>query len=390
MTNNQDNEYNAEEGLVFADALAQKAQKEAILSGCSKKEAQNIAQKKFNEVSRKHAIEYMKSIDMKLASLSNQSIANLLKALIAMGLDIEDDEELEYWIGILTQQTLNRIASYFNQRDSASLWKQITSRPQETSVLRNLKNYSPKEIEALSEMIQCLDKINIAKTKDVNIRNKRSDMLKRIDRAVKNDLRLKVKENQQQRQQNRNRNRQTEEPSTEDPADILKNKMTAEGVEVNGRYWDQVMSDFEASANKTEFAKHWTIDNTTRNDLDIRKENEIKEENNDLERTKELERQEQEHEQQRQQQEIEQQQQQQQPQDSRQPTEEIQPAENLQEIAPNENRTDYAEMIMIKRGIKEDNDSSNKDGNKSKSSENSKSNSSGNQMASAANQSGGR
>ena len=383
MSVNEPEEYNIEEGFVFATALSQKAEKEALFSGMSKSEAQQIGKKKFNEVSRRHAIEYMKSIDTKLASLSNQSIANLLKALIAMGLDIEDDEELEYWIGILTQQTLNRIVSYFNQRDSASLWKQITSRPRETSVLQRLKNYSPKEIEALSEMIQSLDKINIAKTKNPKALKRRSAILKRMNKTIKNDIQIKNSiKKQRPKQQNRQAN--TEENSL----DILKNKMAAEGVEINGRYWNHVMSEFEATINKSEFAQNWVIDNNLRNDLDISKENEIKIEKDETnKKAKEFELQ---HEQEQEQQNLQRQEaeQQQQPKNSLRPTEQIQPAENMQEIAADVNKADYAEIIMIKRGVKEEKNRLDK--NKDKSTQNQKNNSSANRQAAAASQGAGR
>lgn len=349
----QNDDYNFEEGFVFAEALAKKAKNEALLSGSNNHESEKVSQKKYNEVSRRHAIEYLKHLDNKLNSLSNQTIANLLKALIAMGLTIEDDEELEYWISILTQQTLDRIAMYFNQRDSSSLWKQITSRPREINLLRQIKNYSPKEIQALSEMIQCLDKINIAKTKNINIAQKRSDTLKRIDQTLKNDLKIKNLENQRSKHRYRNRNKQAEE-TNEDPSDILKNKMTAEGIEVNGRYWNHVISNFEATADKTEFAKHWTIDNELRQYLDVQKENETK------------------------------------TQDEYNKIKEIEQQSEQQEIDKTQNNNDYAEMIKVKRGIKEDKKKSNENKDKGKYSENSKNNSSDVKGASISNQNSGR
>lgn len=361
----QNDSYTFEEGFVFAEALAKKAKNEALLLGSNNHEAEEISQKKYNEVSRRHAIEYLKHLDNKLNSLSNQTIANLLKALIAMGLTIEDDEELEYWISILTQQTLDRIAMYFNQRDSSSLWKQITSRPREINLLRQIKNYSPKEIQALSEMIQCLDKINIAKTKNINIAQKRSDTLKRIDKTLKNDLKIKNLENQRSKHRYRNKNKQTEE-TNEDPSDMLKNKMTAEGIEVNGRYWNHVISNFEATADKTEFAKHWTIDNELRQYLDVQKENENETKTQDeYNKIKEIE-------QQSEQQEIEKTQ------------------KNKAEQDAQNNNNDYAEMIKVKRGIKEDKKKSNENKDKGKYSENSKNNSSDVKGASISNQNSGR
>lgn len=384
---NNDCDYNLEEVTNFANMLAQEEKKTILLSGKNIEEAEKKAQQKFNEVSRRHAIEYLKNIDEKLDSLSNQTVANLLKALIAMGLSIEDDEELEYWINLLTQQTLDRIAMYFNQRDSASLWKQITSRPRKINILHQLKNYSTKEIEALSEMIQSLDKIIIAKTKNINIAQKRSDILKKINKTLKNDLKIKNQENQRLHRQYRNRNKPTEEKS-EDPSDVLKNKMTAEGVEVNGRYWNYVISNFEASANKTEFAKHWTIDNELHYDLDVQKENEAKTQEEEYNKIKEAEQQEieqQEIEQQRQRQETKQRQ------EREVQQKEIEQTQQPDKAQQETQRDDYyAEMIKIKRGIKEDKNTSKQDEGKSKYTQKSKSNSYTNQGAAMANQKGGR
>ena len=54
-----------------------------------------IAQEKYNEVRKRHALEFLKKIEDRLSSLSNQAVADLLRILIALGLDIEDEEELE-------------------------------------------------------------------------------------------------------------------------------------------------------------------------------------------------------------------------------------------------------------------------------------------------------
>ena len=153
-------EYSFDETNNFASVLQKKAEHSFLKQGSTKEDAQIQGIKKFNEVHRRRSINFLTKFEKKLASLSNQSVANLLKSLIAMGLTIDDDDELEYWINLLSKETLNRLATYFNQRDSSSLWKQLTTPPKTEKLLYNLGNYSTKEIEALSGMIKSLDKIS--------------------------------------------------------------------------------------------------------------------------------------------------------------------------------------------------------------------------------------
>ena len=158
MTDTEIEEYNEEEADNFAIALAQKVKLEFLNNGYTEAESQNHGQKKYEEVRRRHALEFLRKMEEKLDSLSNQTIAQLLRILIALGLDIEDEEELEYWINKLTHEALDRIALYFNQRDNISLWRQLTTPPKTQKFLYNLKNYSNKEIEALSVIIKSLKK----------------------------------------------------------------------------------------------------------------------------------------------------------------------------------------------------------------------------------------
>ena len=157
-------DYNEDEAEEFAVAMAEKAQKEAILRGASEDEAQKIAQEKYNEVRKRHVLEFLKKIEDKLASLSNQTVANLLRILIALGLEFEDEEELQSWINRLTLEAFNRINLYFNERDNITLWRQLTTKPKTQKVLYNLKNYSVKDIEILKSMISSLNKVNNKKT----------------------------------------------------------------------------------------------------------------------------------------------------------------------------------------------------------------------------------
>ena len=61
-------DYNEEEVESFALALSQKARDEALKKGVSLAEAQKIAQEKYNEVEKRHALEFLKKIEEKLDS----------------------------------------------------------------------------------------------------------------------------------------------------------------------------------------------------------------------------------------------------------------------------------------------------------------------------------
>ena len=72
-----------------------------------------------------------------------------------------------------------------------------------------------------------------------------------------------------QRQNNQSKSKNQSRHNV-DPKAVLISKMTAEGVESGGRYWNEVVSEFNRSDNKTEFVKDWQIDHTRHNDLDIK------------------------------------------------------------------------------------------------------------------------
>lgn len=256
-------EYNEEEAENFALALGEKAELQAISDGLSLSEAKKQGQEKYEEVRKRHALEFLKKMEDKLNSLSDQSIAQLLRILIALGLDIEDEEELEAWINKLTHESLNRIALYFNQRDNISLLQQLKTQPNPQKLLDNLRNYSPQEIEALSSMVKSLSVLNKKRTKNDVSRSQRDDILKKINNTLKKDIKLKKQAYQQKRGQKRNQDRV-------DPKDILISKMTTEGIESGGRYWNEVLGEFNRSDNKMSFAISWQIDKDRHNELDIK------------------------------------------------------------------------------------------------------------------------
>lgn len=256
-------EYDEGEAEEFAVAMAEKAYAQAIQSGISEAKAKKIAQEKYNEVRKRHILEFLKKIEEKLALISDQSIAQLLRILIALGLDIEDEEELEAWINKLTHESLNRIALYFSQRDNISLLQQLKTQPNTQKLLDNLRNYSPQEIEALSSMVKSLSVLNKKRSKNDVFRSQRDDILKKINNTLKKDIKLKKQAYQQKRGQKRNQDRV-------DPKDILISKMTTEGIESGGRYWNEIFGEFNRSDNKMSFAISWQIDKNRHNELDIK------------------------------------------------------------------------------------------------------------------------
>ena len=265
-------DFDEEECINFALSLQDKAYNQALQSGLSSEDAQKIGQNKYNEVCKRYCLEFIKKIEEKLASLSNQTVANLLRMLIALGLDIEDEEELEYWINRLTQESLNRVALYFNERDNISLYRQLISKPDTSKVLFNLQNYSLKEIEALSSIIKSLSLLNDKNTKNEVSRLQRKEILKKIEKILEKDIQLKI---QQQRSNRQTRGRGRGQGRSGgggggDPKDALMSKMTSEGIESGGRYWNEVMSDYERSTDKIGFVKNWQIDNDRHNELDIK------------------------------------------------------------------------------------------------------------------------
>lgn len=265
-------DFDEEECINFALSLQDKAYNQALQSGLSSEEAQKIGQNKYNEVCKRYCLEFIKKIEEKLASLSNQTVANLLRMLIALGLDIEDEEELEYWINRLTQESLNRVALYFNERDNISLYRQLISKPDTSKVLFNLQNYSLKEIEALSSIIKSLSLLNDKNTKNEVSRLQRKEILKKIEKILEKDIQLKI---QQQRSNRQTRGRGRGQGRSGgggggDPKDALISKMTTEGIESGGRYWNEILGEFNRSDNKMSFAISWQIDNDRHNELDIK------------------------------------------------------------------------------------------------------------------------
>ena len=123
-------------------------------------------------------------------------------------------------------------------------------------------------------LILCIRTSSGAETKSEKSHSRRKDVLEKIENTLNKDI--KLKKNQQNQQNNQSHRRREEKQTSESKDDsfaVLTGKMTAEGVEQGGRYWNEVVSEYNKSDNKNDFATNWQIDNTLRNDLDIRHQN---------------------------------------------------------------------------------------------------------------------
>ena len=267
-------EYDLEESTPLATALQKKAEQEAQKSGLYLNDLKEIGKRKFNEVKRRHAIEFLKKLENRLDELSNQSIANLLKALIALGLSIDDEEELEYWINLLTQKALNRFNEYFEQRDVKGFWKKINNYNAKNNITSFLNKYSEEDIAAFIDIINSLKNINMSKDKNPERQKKIDKFLGNIEKRLKNDLNYKKQNGYDRQRLNRNRREQPQRNDNE--FEVLKEKMSSEGVESGGRYWNQVVSDFNASLDKSAFVRNWVVDVNAKNEEDIQKINELR------------------------------------------------------------------------------------------------------------------
>ncbi len=266
---NKINEYDFDESIGLAEALQNKAEQEARAQGLKKEDVQKSGIKKYNEVRRRHAIEFLQKIDMKLAALDNKSIANLIKALIALGLSFEDEDELDYYINLLTKEALNRLTLYFTERSELSLWKQLTGLAENNMAVDNI-DYSVFDVAAFSDMIKSLKKINKHVAKGEKISKRRDNLLSKVDKILLSDLKMK-----KQIGPTRPLGKRKQQESG-NPLEILKNKMISEGVEVGGRDWNSILSQFDIESDKLSFAKNWVLDPHLKNQQDIQKINELR------------------------------------------------------------------------------------------------------------------
>ena len=220
MTNTEEiEEFNFEMGVEIASILQKKAELKAIEEDKSQKEIKQAGQKAFNKSIRKKAVEFLKKIEQRIEELSNKEVAQLLQALIAMGLSIEDEEELEYWINLLEREATRRIAVYFSDREGMK-----AAPKHKKKFAKKTFDLSLDEMKALSTIAEAVNKSMQRKRPS----NEKSEEYKRFLEREKFIKKLEetIKEDTQKRQQEK-----TAEKELAKSKDIKKNKENKKGKE---------------------------------------------------------------------------------------------------------------------------------------------------------------
>ncbi len=268
-----DNEtYDVAEEQEIAAIVYNKEEYAAMGRGDGVLEVSLSAQAKSDEVRRKYAISFLEKLERKLSELSNQEIANLLRALIASGLPVETEEELEFWLKKLERESLHRIAVYFIARNEGLDKPGSLKMPSnhKKKLLNNIKDFTSEDIEAFAAMMTSVNKI-FEKREPANKNGEeykkfleRKKFFKRVEKLLKQDVQEKKKE-ERQLQQARQNKRNEEKP---DYLGLLKDKMLREGVVQGGNYWGSVIDDFNHAENKGEFVSLWQKDEMRQMALD--------------------------------------------------------------------------------------------------------------------------
>lgn len=234
---------------------------DALKSGKNESEIALQGKLAYSKSRRQSAIDFCKKFEDKLNKLSDQSLAALLRALVAMGLNIEDDEEFEYWYNFLESLSRQRVMMYFIDRNGLDNKGRLQRKPKSgNEILLSTQNYSIRDMVGLSSLVSEMIRIHSRKNKSDD---KRMLLLKGIKKYIDNDLKLK-----QRAQRNKIKprtNKSTNKPQNRSQRQIdwltsLKNKMIEAGVKSDGGYWNHVISEYEMSAEKAKFVRDWSID----------------------------------------------------------------------------------------------------------------------------------
>ena len=264
-------EYNEDEALALAEAMQKKAEQEAEAAGKNAGEKYVCGQKAFNETIYHHAVSFLQKFQERLDSLSNQSIAKLLLVLVFLGLNIEDEEELEYWINLLEQQSFRRIAVYFeirNGRDAGGRLK--PSRLPKSELLANISRYSSEDIDSLRLMAVGIQEKLRRRNPNILQTDEKINFFKQIENFLSKDAKLK-----KTTEQKRPRRRMPRREQTVDTLSLLQNKMRAAGVIEGGDYWNSVIAEHNMATDKEEFTRTWVKDEN-RSRQDNQKINELR------------------------------------------------------------------------------------------------------------------
>ncbi len=265
--------YDDDKSLQFAEILKEKAEKKAKEEGQSTALAVEAGKSAFNTSRRRQAIDFLKTIKDKIDKLSNQEIAKLLNALIALGLSIEDEEELEYWINLLEKLSMQRMADYFVARNGVDEHGKFNKPPNHIKkILTNTRGFTSEDLEAFVSILGSMQKVmekKFPKNKEGAEYKKfleKEKFIKKLEKVIKKDLGEKKKhEKEQNKQKQKNKPEKPEEKI--DTLGILKGKMLSSGVESGGEYWSSVISDHDATIDKVKFVQDWTKDSSKEKEL---------------------------------------------------------------------------------------------------------------------------
>ncbi len=247
------NNFEAEE---IARAFEIKTIEFAISSGANKQEAEKKGEQEYLKKKQQKAIEFLKKVEERLAELSNQDVANLLLSLLAMGLNIDDDEELEYWLKKLELEGLTRIMQYFQTRNSSENKVDFVSK------------FTPKELREYEKISSAIEVAFYRKKEQYQNEGEfleKQKALQKINKIINKDIKFQEKLIQ------RSKNSQKQNEDEPDwSAEMLK-KLDENGVERGSKYHNEVMTGFNISKNKGEYVFKWEC-NTQKRDLDKIKE----------------------------------------------------------------------------------------------------------------------
>lgn len=255
MDSNQ--EYNQDEELEIAEIMRNKAEILADEQGLSYDEIKEKGQIAFDQARRQYALEFLKKLEKKLSELNNQEVAQILLALINSGFPIENEEELEYWINRLERESLQRVAMYFMVRNEGSL--KIAPKHKKR-FLKNVKDFTADDIEAFASMMTSVNQImekKIPKDKNGDEYKKylaKAKFFKEVERILKKDTQEKQKEVKEKSQARKPK------PENKDYLSKLKNKMSNQGVEEGGTYWNSVIGSYNVATDKAKFVEKWQKD----------------------------------------------------------------------------------------------------------------------------------
>ena len=242
--------YNLSEEQEIARAVAMKVNANFTDAGLNKGESFFEAQKAYTDTLKQRAMRFLKDLDKKIDSLSNQEIADLLRVLIANGTVIESEEELEYYIALLERIALQRVAQAMEQ-------------------FANGENARFSDSKGLLELIDALKMAHLRKQpKDKNSPEflKWQEMMKNIEGAKKIVQQNSGKRRGQSRSGKRGGKSREENSGDDQSRDELIGKMITAGVPPYGPYWNDVLADYEGAADKADFVAKWTVDEQRRDE----------------------------------------------------------------------------------------------------------------------------